>query len=429
MNARLRNAERRDMYKIELKNRKVSELEKNPNNPRVIKDANYKKLKKSIEMDGEFMVARPVVVSMHPDRLNQVIGGNQRLQVVKDLGWAEVPVAEVYNATEEEEQRLAFKDNLHAGEHDWAALAAGFDLDFLKDVGFDEKDLNKILSKQDHSKDDEFDANKVAEDITEPVCKRGEIWQLGKHRLMCGDSTKKEDVEMLMDGKKADICFTSPPYNLGISSKLSGNTKIGEKGNAYEEYDDGKDEGDWYSLMTRFTENALDVCSYVFVNVQTLAGNRTALPRYWNVFSEEYCDVLIWDKEHGTPAAASRVMNSRFEFIFIFTRDNPNRAIRTSPEWRGIVDNVYTAPPQRNNEFAGIHGATFPIHFPEFVVRTFTKDESSIYDAFLGTGTTLIACENLGRICYGMEIDPKYCDVIIKRWEEKTGKKASKKTV
>lgn len=180
--------------------RSLGELILLESNPRQIKDKAFSKLKKSIKDDPDFLKARPILVSMQPERLNHVFAGNQRVRACVALGWTEAPVCEVWGASAEEEQRWGLKDNLHQGEHDWDILANNYDMDFLKDVGFDDRDLDKILGKQDHSKDDEFDAEKVAESIKDPIVQKGDIWQLGNHRLMCGDSTKKEDVGRLLQG-------------------------------------------------------------------------------------------------------------------------------------------------------------------------------------------------------------------------------------
>jgi len=118
-------------------------------------------------------------------------------------------------------------------------------------------------------------------------------------------------------------------------------------------------------------------------------------------------------------------MNSAFEMIFIFKKDKPSRAIGQK-DYRGTVENIFRIPPQRHNDFANIHGATFPVQLPETIINTFTNRQGTILDLFLGSGSTLIACEKTNRICYGMEIDPHYCDVIVKRWEDYTGQKAVK---
>lgn len=310
-------------------------------------------------------------------------------------------------------------EGLYEFSHDYNI---NFD-DIKLEIDIPKLDLDKYEAGYVHDGEYNEEEDIVPEPPKEPVAKLGDLYLLGgRHRLLCGDATNSEDVARLMDGKKADMVFTSPPYNLGVSARLSGNSAISIKGNVYEGYNDTQSENDWLDLMIRFTEVALSFSQYVFVNVQTLAGNRTALPRYWSKFAEYYSDLAIWDKQHAPPAAAERVMNSRFEMIFIFTKDNPNRAIRTAPKFRGTLDNVYTAPPQRNNEASEVHGATFPVHLPLHFISHFTHKDDSILDMFGGSGTTLIACEQTNRICYMMEIEPMYTDVIIERYKNLTGK-------
>lgn len=240
----------------------------------------------------------------------------------------------------------------------------------------------------------------------------GDLWQIGGHRLLCGDSTKREDMERVMGGEKADMCFTSPPYNAGISAQLSGNTSIDD--NLYrDEYDDNKTQTDYFDLLVGFTNNALEYSKYVFVNIQVLSGNKKAFIDYWSNFSDKFCDVAIWDKCHAAPELAQRVMDSRFEFVLVFG-GNGSRAIGTR-DFRGMVHNVYSGNPQRHNDNASVHAATFPIDFPEYFINNFTNKDEIVLDPFLGTGTTMVACENLHRKCRGIEISPNYCAVILER--------------
>ena len=253
--------------------------------------------------------------------------------------------------------------------------------------------------------------------------KIGDLFKLGEHRLLCGDATKKEDVEKLMAGEKADMVFNSPPYNLGVSAKMSGNTNIGNRGNAYENYNDNQSENSWLDLMVNFFNVWINYAEYICINIQSLAGNRIALWDFIKQNSQYFCDVAIWNKDFGAPAVAQRVMNSCFEFIFLFTKNNPSRAIRIA-NFRGTVNNVFNIPPQRKNEFSEIHGATFPVELPSKIIESFTQREMVIGDCFAGTGSTLIACEKLNRKCRMMEIDPVYVQTIIDRYKNFTGKDA-----
>lgn len=208
------------------------------------------------------------------------------------------------------------------------------------------------------------------------------------------------------------MCFTSPPYNAGVSAKLRGNTSIDD--NLYrDEYNDNKSQPEWLDLIDRFTAIALEWCEYVFVNLQVLSGNKRSFIEYWHKYVDRFCDVAIWDKGHAAPQLARRVMDSRFEFVLMFSQ-KPTRQVGTR-EFRGMVHNVYDGHPQRHNEFAEVHAATFPVDFPQHFIETFSNPNEYIYDPFLGTGSTFVACENASRIGRGMEISPAYVAVCLER--------------
>lgn len=380
--------------------------------------------KRQIEMFAPIMKYQgwrlPIIVS---NLSKFCVSGHGRLEVAKLLGLNSVPV--VFQNFVDLDQEYAFmvSDNAIAAQAeldmsginlDVPDLGPDFDIDLL---GIDGFTIDRSEKGADGKHEDE-----APEPPKIPITKTGDLIILGNHRLLCGDSTKREDVDRLMDGKKADMVFTSPPYNLGKSIKLSNNKSMSSKGNAYTKHDDGIDGSLWGKIMDGFFSIAMENSKYIFVNVQSLAGNKRELWRWLNEHSKYYCDVMIWDKGHAPPAAAPNVMNSRFEFIFIFTsEENPTRSIRIAPFFRGTIDNVLSFPPQRNNEFAEIHGATFPVVIPEHMAKSFCQMGGILFDPFIGTGTTMIACEKTGRICYGMEIDPTYCDVVVKRWADYTG--------
>jgi hypothetical protein len=195
-------------------------------------------------------------------------------------------------------------------------------------------------------------------------------------------------------------------------------------GNAYVGHSDNSTE--WHLLMNDWFSRSQAIVSGVWVvNVQPLAGNKRDLLKFMATHSSHFVDVVTWDKQQGQPAMAAGVLNSRFEWLAVFSAvKDATRAVPLS-SWRGTVDNVYSAPPQRLNEFSGIHAATMPMHVPTWVMQTLCDQSQSVYEPFCGTGTTLIAAEQLNRTCYGMEISPQYCDVIVKRWENLTGEKAT----
>ena len=381
---------------------KISEIKLNPNNPRLIKDDKFEKLVKSIKEFPEMLDIRPIVVNS--DMV--ILGGNMRFKACKEAGLKEIPVIVADNLTEEQQREFLIKDNTSGGEWDFEMLANEWDVEQLEEWGLDIPafETDEVLEAEE----DDFNATPPEE----PITVLGDLYEIGEHRLLCGDSTDSEQIAKLMDGKKAILSFTSPPYNAGKSESLSGNTHTTD--NKYNEYNDNQSKDDYLNLLIGFTNNALMFSDYLICNIQSLSGNKIALIEYLNEYKNNFIDVAIWDKGHGAPAMAENVMTSAWEYMFfISSKDKASRAIPNA-NFRGTVPNIYRGKPNRNNEFSNVHAATFPIDLPEWALQ-FTKESNIILDQFLGTGTTMVASHQLKRKCFGMELDPKYCDVIIKR--------------
>jgi DNA modification methylase len=334
-----------------------------------------------------------------------VLGGNMRLKALQDIGHGEVPIMLADDWTEEQRAQFLIKDNVGFGEWDWNTLANEWDADKLEAWGLELPPMDAIELAAEE--DDYEMPEQIETDIV-----LGDLFEIGEHRLLCGDSTDSDAVCKLMDGQKAQIAFTSPPYNAGKSEALSGNTHTTD--NKYNEYNDNQKQSDYLALLIGFTNNALINSEYLICNIQSLAGNKIALIDYLYQYKNNFIDVAIWDKGHGAPAMAENVMTSAWEYMFfISSKENATRAIPNAG-FRGTVPNIYRGKPQRNNEFSNVHAATFPIDLPEWALQ-FTTTGNIILDQFLGTGTTMVASHQLKRKCYGMELDPKYCQVIIDR--------------
>lgn len=406
----------------------IGDLKPNPQNPNLHTPDQIDKLAALITLHGWRL---PIIVS---ERSGLIVAGHGRLMAAEKIGVAKVPVDFQNFKDDAEEMAVLISDNVVAELSSFDGLKMAEllnELDALPGVdlmaftALDEEQILDFIHGPDGSGGEGLtDPDAVPENV-KTRCKAGDLWQLGEHRLLCGDSTKKEDVERLMAGEKADITFTSPPYNAGKSESLSGNTHT--KGNKYiGGHNDDMDGGSWLSLIQISLEMSRKVSSFQFYNLQQLAGNKIELIDLLYANRKYFADVAIWDKQNTAPAMAENVMNSQFEYVFIFSCEkSPNRAIRTG-NFRGNVSNVYSGNPQRNNEFSDTHAATFPVDFPEHFISKFANIEKTVYEPFCGSGTTIIACEKTNRKCYGMEIDPHYCDVIIKRWEDFTGEKAKK---
>lgn len=407
----------RDRIK-ELRRVKASELIPNPKNWRTHPVAQQDALKGIL---AEVGFAGAVLVRELDDGSLMLIDGHMRAETTHDQ---EIPVLILDVDEAESDKLLATFDPIAAmAESDAHALDA-----LLRNVDTGSEALSKMLAELAEGaglyQDKEVIEDEVPEPPVDPITKAGDLWILGDHRVLCGDSTKAEDVAWLMAGLKADLCFTSPPYALGKSVSLSGNKTMSAKANAYDDHEDNA-EG-WGQLMRGwFSASDKAVSDVWVVNVQPLAGNKRNLVQFIADNANRLVDFVTWDKGHAAPAMASGVMSSRFEWMIIFsTKENASRAVPLS-SWRGTVQSVYVAPPQRSNDFSKVHAATMPIHVPSWVMQTLCDQSKSIYEPFCGSVTTLIAAEQLGRKCYGMEISPAYCDVIVQRWEKLTGKTAT----
>lgn len=378
----------------------------------------------------KFTQPRSIVAWQCPDdNLLYILAGHGVVQAASSLNWQTVradiltdcdePTATAYLAADNELARQS--------DPDQAALAAlidevsQYDPELMQSIGFNEDEFAALLAAVTPRvavKDAPPDVSKADELQKKWSTSLGQIWQLGAHRLAIGDCTDKATVERLMGGERADICFTSPPYNLGNNIQISNRSQsLKDSGSAYNgNEDDLSDEG-YLSLLINFTDIALLHCSYAFVNIQSLAGNKVALIEYQHHFREHFADVAIWHKTNQQPAMANNVMNSSFEYVLIFgSEKNPTRAIKTG-NFRGTFSNVYTSL-INTNEFSDVHGAAFPVEFAGHFIESFSSH--GVYDPFSGTGTTIMACEGIGRQCRAIEIDAGYSAITLQRFFDST---------
>jgi DNA modification methylase len=372
---------------------KTKDIHANENNPRILKDDKFKKLVKSIKDFPEMLEIRPIVVNNEM----MVLGGNMRLRAIQEIGLKEVPVIKAENLTEEQQREFLIKDNVGFGEWDWDALANDWNPEELNQWGLDVPLINNLEAEED-----DFD---VPEDGIETDIVLGDLFEIGEHRLLCGDSTDSDAVAKLMNGEKADIAFTSPPYNAGKNVR----------GNFYENDNDDKSNDDYVKFLYDFTINTLNNSTYSFVNLQLLESNKHALIEYQYQLKEQMKDVLIWNKSQYPPHINKGTFGCKWEYVFALCYESKSRGFPCS--WQGKFANVIETENASGNEFADIHKATFPISFPSWIINKmdFAK---SVLDVFMGTGTTMVASHQLNRKCYGMELDPKYCQVIIDRMKK-----------
>lgn len=353
----------------------------------------------------EFGMNQPIVV----DKQGIIIVGHGRYEALKHLG---MPIKDEYikvvDLTEEQAKAYRLADN-KLNESEWDMNLVIEELKDLSEPMLELTGFDKDLIIEPDEKDDE-----VPDVPEEPQSKLGDLYELGNHRVLCGDSTKLEDVERLMDGRKADISFTSPPYNAGDNIR----------GKFYDNDGDNKGDDEYVSFLVTTTLNALEHCDFAFVNLGILESNKFALIDYQTQMRDYTKDVIVWNKKTAPPHINKGTLATKWEYVFAFSKDAKSRSFPCS--WQGKYTNVIETENNSGNEFAKVHRAGFPLAFPMWILQTmdFTK---SVIDLFCGTGTTLIASEKTGRICYGMELDPKYIDVIVQRYVEYTGNTTIKK--
>jgi DNA modification methylase len=370
----------------------IKTVKPNPSNPRHIKDHKFTQLVKSIRHFPEMLQLRPIVV----DADNIVLGGNMRLKACIEAGLKEVPIIVASELTEEQQKEFIIKDNVGFGEWDWEQLANEWEIEQLSDWGLD------LPIEMEDTEIEAVEDNYQAPDTIETDIVIGDLFEIGEHRLLCGDSTDSDAVAKLMNGEKADMAFTSPPYNAGKNVR----------GNFYENDNDDKSNDDYVKFLYDFTINTLNNSTYSFVNLQLLESNKHALIEYQYQLKEQMKDVLIWNKSQYPPHINKGTFGCKWEYVFALCYESKSRGFPCS--WQGKFSNVIETENASGNEFADIHKATFPISFPSWIINKmdFAK---SVLDVFMGTGTTMVAAHQLKRKCYGMELDPKYCQVIIDR--------------
>ena len=394
-------------------NVKIDRLKPYKNNARTHSDEQVEKIMRSIE---EFGFINPVLI----DGDYGIIAGHGRVMGAKRLGMTEVPCLFIEDLTEAQKRAYILADNKLALDAGWDDELLKIELEELSAMNFDITltgfELEDI-EVDDYSSGAEEDDYEV-ETPAEPKTKFGQIYQLGRHRLMCGDSTNGKMLSQLMNGVVADICFTSPPYNAG-SLNIEGNETTQAK---YNSFDDNQTAEEYYNFISTNVRLLLENAKEVFYNIGLVENNKRQIILLQNEFINQFKDVIYWKKSTVAPHIQPGIINNLVEFILCF--GNGKRKFENAQFSQGTYWNVIEGPNASGNEYSDIHKATFPIYLPSNIIENFSPKNGTVIDCFGGTGTTLIACEQLDRSCYMMELDAKYCDVIIDRWEQFTGQKA-----
>lgn len=417
-----------------------------PKNPRVIRDQKFRLLKKSIEEDPEMLGLREILLFPYQGK-NIIIGGNMRYQALKDLGYTTAIVKILPpDFTPEKLRAIVIKDNSGFGEWDWDALADEWEAAQLIDWGLDVPDLGNVKAEEEAEEDD----YNPSDDLEKPAKSReGDIYALGRHRLICGDSTDPQIIDILCGSTVVDLYLTDPPYNVDYASKNKA-LNAAEKGNRIQ-----KEIANDRMADGQFRE---------FLNKALNAADRHLKPGgvfyIWHAGTEgfnfisavrdagwEFKQVLIWNKNNMVlgrqdyqwkhepclygwkPGAGHYFIDSRSQ-LTVYQNEagefDPDKM--TKAELVDLVKKIGQLPTDLIDEDKPLRSADHPTMKPLKLmgrcVKNSTRPGEVVLDSFGGSGSTLMACEQLGRVCFTVELDPHYVDVIIKRWEEYTQEEA-----
>lgn len=390
---------------LDVKKVKLSELKFDDRNARKHDKKNLKSIQNSLDKFGQ---VEPLVVQKSTMK---VIGGNGRLAAMKELKWKDCDIA-LIDIDDDKAKALGLVLNRSAELAEWeddnlkSILSelndSGWDIEGL---GWDSDDLKGILPDE---KCEGLTDEDAVPDVEQNVfgVKLGDIWQLGNHRMMCGDSTDKATVEKLMNGEKADMVFTDPPYGMNLKTEFKGKQVPNTKGGFTATRKSHKPvEGDDKPFDPGFLLSFFEYCQEIF-----LFGADYYAERIPNRIEG---GMFVWDK--NVVEQMDKMHNSAFELCW--SKHKHKRQILR------IRNGIYGP---KDDSKKTVHPTQKKVQVPQWFIDMYSKPNNLIVDLFLGSGSTLIACEKTGRKCYGMELDPHYCSVIIKRWQDFTGKKAVK---
>jgi DNA modification methylase len=370
---------------------KISQIKANPKNPRIIKDDKFKKLIKSIKDFPEMLEKRPLVCFTDTDGKLVVLGGNMRLKASKEVGLKELSIILADEWTEEQKAEFLIKDNLGFGEWDWQQLSSEWDTELLDEWGLD---VPEFAVTELEAEEDDFS---VPEGGIETDIVLGDLFEIGEHRLLCGDSTCSDTVAKLMNGEKADMVFTDPPYGMFLETDYKDN--FGDSGfRTAKNYDSViGDNKDFTPELINTIFACFSYCKEVFI---------------WGA---DYFAELIPNKNDGswfvwnkkTTEALQNMFGNQFELCW---SKNKHKRIIIDVTWAGAFGHN-----RKTDGATKVHPTQKPIKLIDIFVNDFSKENDTIADLFLGSGSTMVASHQLKRKCYGMELDPKYCQVIIDR--------------
>lgn len=413
---------------LQIENIPTGSIKNYRNNPKVHKSKQVQQIANSIT---EFKFNNPVLI----DENNELIAGHGRLLAAKQLGITEIPAIRFLHLSDAQKKAYRIADNklTENGQWDVDLLKLEFteleklNLDFSLDItGFDIADIDVILDCSLTDKEIKIDEKANAVPFipeNEIVSCEGDIWQLGKHRIICGNSLDKATYEKLLEGKKADMIFTDPPYNVKVDGHICGNGKFKHKEFAMASGEMNSSEfqsflENSFSLMKEFSnDGSLHYICMDWRHIKEIinAGN----------IYDELKNLCVWNKDNGGMGSLYR---SKHELIFIFKNGTcshiNNIELGTHGRYRTNVWDYPGVNSFGSKENMKFHPTVKPIEMVRDAIFDVTNRNQIVLDAFLGSGTTLIAAEKSGRICYGIELEPLYIDTAIRRWQDLTGESA-----
>jgi len=398
---------------MQIEQRLLSELIPYINNSRKHSDDQVTQIAASIK---EFGWTNPILV----DGDNGIIAGHGRIMAAKKLNMTEVPVIELAHLSKEQRKALIIADNKLALNSDWDSNLLAIELKDLQDLGFDlnltgfaDKELADIL-KPDQV-EGLTDEDVVPDTPIEPKTKPGDIYQLGNHKLMCGDSTSIDQVEKLMDGNKASLVITDPPWNVAYGTNLANNAQ-GYKAREIMN-DNFATDKEWQDFLSG-TMGCINIVTLPGCPIYCVMGASEwpAVDKALRDADFHWSSTIIWAKD--TLVLSRKDYHTQYEPIWY--------------GWKSDGPRIWTVQDRKQSDLwqckrpkrSDLHPTTKPVELLERALLNSSNHGVIVFEPFCGSGSTLIACEKTGRRCNAMELDPKYCDVIVKRWEDFTGKKA-----
>jgi len=413
---------------LDIKYLPIGSLQSDPRNARIHDKRQIKQIANSIDTFG-FNV--PVLI----DQGRKIMAGHGRLLAAQQLGWQEIPTIEISHLTPAQQRAFAIADNRLTENSSWdeqllsqsLAELASLDLDFsLEITGFTMAEIDLRIESLDPAPETDDPLDSVPQENTGPqICQLGDYWQLGNHRLLCGDATNPDSYRILMAEHMADMIFTDPPYNVKINGHCTGQGQ-----HTHREFPMASGE----MSVAEFTDFLSTVCTHLANNSKE--GSLHYVCMDWRHAHEllaagtksyhELKNICVWVKDNGGMGSLYR---SQHELVFVYKKGkSPHRNNVELGKFGRYRTNVWHYPGanslSRSNQEANplsLHPTVKPVALVADAILDCSARGDLILDPFLGSGTTLLAAERIGRVCYGMELDPLYVDMIIRRWQEYTG--------